>query len=132
MPDIIVVVLIGVAGGWLAGMLGVGGGAIFVPAMVLLLDRPQHEAQGVSLAVIVVTAIAATYVHRQQGNIDGRTVVWVTPIAMGTGLIGGVLATRLPAETLQRIFALVLIVLSTRMLSQAWRRPSESPQEPVL
>ncbi len=120
MLDFVLEVAVGAVGGWMAGLLGIGGGIVLVPAMVLLLDRPQQEAQGVSLAVIIMTAVAATSVHRSHGLIDGRAVLRVTPFAMLFGAIGGALANQLPADTLQRIFAVVPMLLSLRMIYGAW------------
>ena len=123
MPEIIIALVIGIVGGWLSGMLGIGGGAIFVPAMVLLLDRSQHMAQGTSLAVIIATAIAGSIVHWRHGNIDMGVARLVTPGAMIFGFLGGALAIQLPAEALRRIFALVLIFLALRMLAgTGWPR----------
>ncbi|HWO94241.1 MAG TPA: sulfite exporter TauE/SafE family protein [Dehalococcoidia bacterium] len=131
MPDFAVIAMVGIVGGWLAGMLGVGGGVIFVPALVLLLDHDQHEAQGISLVVIAVTALAGTVVHRRQGNIDVPVAALVTPAAMVAGLVGGILATQLPEDALQRIFAIMLAALSIRMSVQAWRgSPARSEVRP--
>lgn len=128
MLEIVIALIIGVTGGWLSGMLGIGGGAIFVPAMVLLLDRSQHVAQGTSLAVIIVTALAASVVHQRHGNIDMGVARLVMPGAMIFVLLGGIMATQLPADTLRRIFAVVLIFLAIRMLaSTGGPRKAPSP-----
>jgi len=133
MGEVTAAIVIGALGGWLAGMFGVGGGAVFVPALVFVLGREQHEAQGISLAAIVVTAIAATLVHRRQGHVDQRVVAWVTPLALVSGFAGGVLANQLPAEALQRIFALVLVAFSIRVLVQSFRTKANAPApEPLL
>ena len=126
----IVELVIGIVGGVASGLLGIGGGAIFVPAMVLLLDTSQHVAQGVSLAVIVVTAASGTLVNHRLGNIDTRAVLWVTPGAMMFGFIGGAIATQTSEVILQRIFAVVLMSLSIRLLVGTMRRRPVSSATP--
>lgn len=128
MADFFVALAVGAVGGWMAGLLGVGGGFIFVPAMVLLLDRPQHEAQGVSLSVIVITALAATITHSRRGNVDTQIARWVVPGATIAGFVAAAVATQLPEEALRRIFAVVLVLLAVRMIWQAWRPPHGSDE----
>lgn len=128
MAEILVGLAIGAAGGLMAGILGVGGGFIFVPALALLLDKTQHEAQGISLTVIIATATAATIVHRRQGNVDVAIARWVIPSATVAGFLAAAAATQMPEEALRRIFAVVLAAIAVRMMVQAWR---PQPGEPA-
>jgi uncharacterized membrane protein YfcA len=100
-------ILIGFLGGFAGGMLGIGGGAIYVPAMVLLLDRGQHVAQGASLAAIVATGLVGGATHLRQQNVDLQAVAFVAPVAVLTGFGAALLADVLDAEVLRRIFAVV-------------------------
>ena len=119
--ELIVAVGIGLVGGVASGLFGVGGGAIFVPAMVLLLNEDQHTAQGVSLAVIVLTAIAGSYVNLTHENVDSRVFRAVTPAAVVAVLAGSYIASLLSGEALQRIFGIAVVMVAIRMLYATWR-----------
>ncbi len=109
-------VLVGFVAGVASGLLGIGGGTILVPAMVLLLNVPQHVAQGVSLASIIITAAVGTVAHVRYGNVVYRVAFVVAPIAATLGAIGATVAGSLDPLLLRRIFAVVIIALGGRML----------------
>lgn len=121
MGDVIAVALIGLVGGAASGLLGVGGGTLFVPAMVLILGKEQHLAQGVSLVVIIPTAISATLTNLKGGYVDVETAKWVTPLAIAFALVGGYVAGLLDGDTLSRIFGVVVLYVGTRTLFTTWR-----------
>jgi uncharacterized membrane protein YfcA len=99
----------GVFTGFLSGMMGVGGGTIMVPAMVLLAGFGQHTAQGVSLLAMVPAGGVGAYTHRKLGNVVPNLLPGLIPgIFMGT-FFGGNLAHFLPDQILRVIFAFVLI-----------------------
>jgi uncharacterized membrane protein YfcA len=112
---------IGLAGGMLSGALGVGGGAIFVPALVLLFGESQHAAQGTSLVVILPTAVAGTVTHWRHRSVDGRTAVWLGAGAVPSSAAGAAVASSLRADVLQRGFAAVLLAVGLQMLRSGWR-----------
>lgn len=117
---------IGLAGGLSSGALGVGGGAIFVPGLVILLGTGQHEAQAASLNVIVVTALVGAFTHYRHGTADLRSAAWIVPAAVPAGVAGAMAAGQLDGAILQRIFAVVLVGVGTQMLvtaTRALRRP---------
>jgi len=112
---------IGFGGGLTAGALGVGGGAIFVPGAVILLGTSQHEAQGASLAVIIVTAIVGAWTHHRHGTVDLEAARGIIIAALPAGLAGAVVAAQLDGATLQRIFAIVLLGVGAQVLYTATR-----------
>lgn len=119
---------IGLAGGLASGALGVGGGAIFVPAMVWLIGTGQHDAQGVSLCVIVVTAATGAFTHARMGNVDRAVAFWVTPVAVPMGVATALLAASLSDITLRTITGAVLLAVGVQMVFTATRRlRGESP-----
>ena len=134
MSDVLVALAVGLVGGALAGILGVGGGAIFIPALVLLLDTDQIVAQGVSLCVIVVTAAVAGARHVRNGTVDFAVARWTVGPAIGVSIAGAFLAHRLDDETLRRIFAGVVLAVALRMLLPIlWSRaagPKVAPAPP--
>ena len=122
MVDSIIAVVIGFVGGFAGGLLGIGGGAIYVPAMVLLMDEQQHLAQGASLAAIIATAIVGGATHLRQGNVHLPTVAWIAPAAALAAFGAALLADALPAELLRRIFAVVVVYFALTMIVGALRK----------
>ena len=119
--ELIGALLIGIAGGMAGGLLGIGGGTVFVPGLVLLLGIEQHTAQGISLIVIIPTALSATYANVRAGNVDGRVAAWVTPIALVFAVIAAQVAGSIDGDTLSRIFGAVVLYVGTRTLYGSWR-----------
>jgi uncharacterized protein len=107
--------------GFLAGLLGVGGGAIMVPLQMLLLNEEIKVAIRTSLGVIVAATISSCIVHATQGN-----VLFVEGLTLGVGgVLGTQLGTRvlpkLPDSVVSRIFSLFLLTMAILNLWQAWK-----------
>lgn len=115
-------VLIGLTAGALATALGIGGGVVFVPALVVLLGFSQHLAEGTSLAVIVPTTLIGTWVHHRHGRIEWRTALTVGGFGILGGVAGSRLALSLDADVLRRMFAVLLIIVAARLLQQVAKR----------
>ena len=124
----IATLILGVITGLLSGSLGIGGGVVVVPALVLLFHMPQKGAQGLSLAVMVPMALLGVFQYWRLGNLQISTtrlaLLWAG--ALGGMLIGSTLADRLPAAVLRRAFAVLMVVIAARMF---WpdRTPAKSP-----
>jgi uncharacterized membrane protein YfcA len=115
---IVLVALIGLLGGVLAGLFGVGGGIIFVPALVFGLGLTQLHAEATSLLAILPTALVGTWRQHRYGNIDGRAAVTIG-LASVLGVQAGVVAAESVPETeLRRLFGVLLLVTSVQI---AWR-----------
>lgn len=114
--ELVIGLLIGLVGGAAGGLLGIGGGTLFVPAMVLILGTDQHVAQGVSLVVIVPTAISATQANLRGGFVDMEVAKWVTPFAIALAFGGAFVAGLLPGYVLSRVFGLIVIYVGSRTL----------------
>lgn len=119
---LIAIVVLGLVAGILSGMLGVGGGIIMVPAMVLLLGLPQQDAQGISLLVIIPTAIVGARTHLGKGNVNTRVVPWVALTSIVAAVIGSSLAIGPLKSVLTQIFAVFLILVSIQMMVTAYRQ----------
>ena len=105
---IIILLLTGVFTGFLSGMMGVGGGTIMVPAMVLLAGFSQHLAQGSSLLAMVPAGGVGAYSHWKLGNVRTALLAGLIPgILIGT-FLGGMLAQVLAEGLLRLVFAAVL------------------------
>jgi len=106
---IIVLLITGIFTGFLSGMMGVGGGTVMVPAMVLLAGIGQHTAQGISLLAMIPAGGVGAFTHWRLGNVTTNLLIGLIPgIFLGT-YIGGTLAHLCPDDTLRVIFAVVLI-----------------------
>ena len=121
MEDFIATLIVGFFGGFAGGLLGIGGGAVYVPALVIVLDEPQHLAQGVSLAAVVATSIVGSLTHLRRGNVDTTTVAWVAPVAIVAAFGAAILADALDAAVLRRIFAVVMLYFAANMIIGALR-----------
>lgn len=113
--EIVLAALIGAAGGFTGGILGVGGGVLFVPALALVLDLGQVDAEATSLlAVIGVGAVGAWRQHGY-GNVRPRDGLLLGVLGVG-GAVGGVaVANALPERTLELLFAGVMLYFAARL-----------------
>ena len=109
--------LLGVLIGVVSGLVGIGGGALLIPALVLFYGMTQHRAQGTSLATLLLPiGIFAFWKYWKAGDVDLRLAVLVAiGFAIG-GWIGGTWAVHLSDIALKRGFAALLIVIALRML----------------
>ena len=108
----------GLGVGVLTGLVGVGGGFLIVPALVLLLGLPIHQAVGTSLVVIAVNSAAGVAGYLGRVTLDWATMAGFTAIAIVGVLGGAALAPRVPATRLRRGFAGFLIAMAALILLQ--------------
>lgn len=117
MKFLIPAALIGLLAGLLGALCGVGGGLVMVPAFVTLLGMEHKQAVATSMAVIIVTAIAATANNsRITGLIDWKIVAAVGLASAIAAWFGSDLMRSLSNQTLTRIFGCVLVLFGMRML----------------
>lgn len=116
-------VAVGLLAGGLAGLLGVGGGIVMVPALVLVLAEPQVIAKGTSLAVIVPTAAAGTISNLRAGLADVRTAAAVGLAGVVAAYAASLLALRLDPLLSAVLFALLLVAMAVRLLLAARGKP---------
>ena len=119
-------IVVGLAGGVIAGLLGVGGGVLFVPGLVLFLGLDQHHAEATSLLAIVPVAIAGTLRHDRYGNVRRRDAV-VLGVLSVAGAAGGVaLANQLTGTVLRDAFAGLMVLVALQLARGALRRPERN------
>ena len=116
---------VGLGTGVLSALMGVGGGLVLVPAMVLLFSFSQHTAEGTSLLVIIPTALVGAIRHARRGYTDWRLGLAVGVGGIAGGLVGAQVALALDSDILQLLFALFLAATGVRML-----RGREQPKQP--
>jgi len=116
--------VLGFAGGAVGGMLGVGGGILFVPALAVFLDEPQVRAEATSLLAIVPVAAAGAWRQHGYGNVrlrDGLLVGALSPLGV---LIGVVVANAVSQRALEVAFAALLLLVAGQLAVRALRRPN--------
>ena len=126
MTTILLAVSLGFAAGILSGMFGVGGGLLFVPTLVIVLDQAQLSAQATSLAAMIPVVLVGAYRQHRFGNVSARAAL-VVGLTSAAGVAGGtVLAASLPEHTLRKLFAVLLILVAAQLAWSRGRRPSGS------
>ena len=117
---IITLVFIGLIAGILSGLVGVGGGIIMVPLFVLVLGLTQHNAQGLSLAVMLppVTFLAVYNYHTagNGGNIDWRIAVTVSILFVIGGFLGSKLALQIDQRILKKVFGVFMLMVAIKLI----------------
>lgn len=115
------VIAIGFVAGMAAGLLGIGGGALFVPALVLFLGLSQLDAQATSLLAIVPMAVVGAARQRGYGNLRTRDGLVLGTLASGGALAGVALANALPERALELSFGVLQLVVAAHLLRRAMR-----------
>ncbi|MHB8642496.1 MAG: sulfite exporter TauE/SafE family protein [Gaiellaceae bacterium] len=117
MTTVALALSLGAVAGVVAGLFGLGGGILFVPALVAL-HRSQLHAEATSLAAILPTVAAGAWRQQRYGHVNWRAAI-VLGVAAITGVEGGVqLATALPETWLRRLFAVLVLAVAANL---AWR-----------
>jgi hypothetical protein len=119
-------VLLGLLAGVVAGLLGVGGGAVFVPALTVFLGLTQLEAVSTSLLAIVPVAVVGAARQRAYGNLHLRVGLTIGVLAVGGAAAGVALANVLPERALEVGFAMLLLVVASQLARRALR-PADGP-----
>ncbi len=112
-------ILIGLVAGVVAGLLGVGGGALFVPALTLGLGLSQVDAEATSLLAIIPVALVGAVRQRSHGNVDVRTGVVLGFVAVVGAVLGVVIANAVPERGLEVGFGLFLLFVAWRLVVRA-------------
>ena len=114
---VLILVLIGIAAGVLAGLVGVGGGVIIIPALIYFLGFTQKEAQGTSLGILLLpVGILAVINYYKQGFIDIKVVISISLAFIVGGFFGSKLALSVSQDTLRKLFGTLLLILAIKML----------------
>lgn len=110
---------LGLLAGVISGLLGVGGGVVFVPSLVIAAGLSQHVAEGTSLLAILPAVIAGTVSQRRYGNVRQKDALLIGALALGGGAAGVVLANELSGQVLRIVFATVMVIVALRLLRRA-------------
>lgn len=113
---LLLLLCIGLLAGLLSGLIGIGGGIIMVP-LLLLLGMSQHESQGTSLAVlsVPVTALAA-FNYYKEGYVDWKYAAIIAVFFVIGGYIGSKLAIQIDEKILKKIFGFILLLVAGKLI----------------
>lgn len=112
-------IAIGLAGGVIAGLLGVGGGVLFVPGLVFSLGLDQHHAEATSLLAIVPVAIAGTIRHDRYGNVRRHDAIVLGLLSVAGAAAGVALANALSGPVLRDGFAALMVLVAAQLTRRA-------------
>jgi uncharacterized protein len=115
--------VLGFAGGTLGGLVGVGGGIVFVPALAIFLDQSQVRAEATSLLAIVFVAALGAWRQHGYGNVrvrDGIVLGVVSPLGVAAGVA---ISNAVPERTLELLFAGLALVFAAQLLRRAVATP---------
>jgi uncharacterized protein len=113
---VFVLVATGVGTGFLSGMMGVGGGSVMIPAMVIVAGMPQHLAQGTSLLAMIPVGMTGAFTHYKLGNVASVLAVGLAGGAVVGGFFGGTVANLLPEIYMKIVFAVIGVVMGIKYL----------------
>jgi uncharacterized membrane protein YfcA len=123
MSTVALAVALGLAAGVLSGMFGVGGGILFVPTLVIVLDQTQLSAQATSLAAMIPVVVVGAWRQHLNGNVRWRPAL-VIGVASAAGVAGGAaVATQLADDVLRRLFGVLLLLVAAQLVWSRFRRP---------
>jgi len=116
--------IIGFFAGGVAGMLGVGGGILFVPGLVLGLGLSQVEAEATSLLAIVPVALLGAWRQRRYGNVRVGDAVLIGVLAAPAAVVGVVIVNAVPERAIEIGFACLMLVVAAQLVRRALTAPA--------
>jgi len=115
--NVLLFLLLGLVTGIFSGLIGIGGAIIIIPCLVLLFGLSQHTAQGTTLALMVPPiGLLAAWVYYRQGFVDLKIAGLICLGFFVGGLLGAKFATEIPEPILKKIFGVVLLLASLKMI----------------
>jgi uncharacterized membrane protein YfcA len=115
-PRTLKLAVIGTAAGVFSGLLGVGGGSVMVPLLIVWLGFGEREATGTSMMAIVVIAALAVTLQGIYGNVDPPNAALVGVPAIGGAIAGTALQQRVPERAISLLFAVLLVVIAVELI----------------
>jgi uncharacterized membrane protein YfcA len=120
--------LIAVAGGLAGGLVGVGGGVLFVPALTIFIGLSQVEGESTSLLMIVIVALVGAFRQNAYGNLNLRDAIVIGVLSPLGVLIGVIVSNEVPQRALELSFAALVLFVAYGLLRRAWRTPDQAGQ----
>jgi len=122
--DVVLAIIFALAGGAVGGLLGVGGGVLFVPALAIFLGASQIEAEATSLLVIVPVAIVGTWLQHRHGNVSLRDGATMGLLSLPGVAVGVAVANLVSQRALELGFAALALLVAAQLARRAFARPA--------
>jgi uncharacterized membrane protein YfcA len=119
-------IVIGVCAGVIAGLLGVGGGVLFVPGLVIFMNLGQHQAEATSLLAIIPVAIVGTFKQDGYGNVRRNDALLMGLLSIAGAAAGVALANSLSGTVLRAGFALLMVLVAIQLVRKALGEEQDS------
>ncbi|MBA4241280.1 MAG: permease [Sphingobacteriaceae bacterium] len=117
LQTLLILLAVGLAAGFLSGMVGIGGGIIIVPVLVYFLGFTQHQAQGTTLFMFLLPiGILGVMNYHKQGYVDYKTALIICTTFVFGSYFGSKLSISLDQKTVKQIFGAIIILLGAKML----------------
>jgi len=123
--DELIAALIAVAGGFTGGIVGVGGGILFVPALTIFLGLTQVEGESTSLLMIVIVALVGAFRQNSYGNVNLRNALVIGTLSPLGVLIGVGIANNVPERVLQLSFAALALFMAFQLVRRTLAQPAQ-------
>jgi uncharacterized membrane protein YfcA len=119
-------IAVGIAAGVVAGMLGVGGGILFVPGLVLFLGLAQVDAEATSLLAIIPVALVGAARQRRYGNLRLHDAIVLGLLAIPGAVVGVLVVNAIPERLVEVLFALLMLYVASQLVRRALRAAPEA------
>jgi hypothetical protein len=129
--DLALAALLCALGGCVAGLIGVGGGIVFVPVMTIVLSKGQVEAEATSLLMIALVSLVGAWRQQRYGNVNLRDALLIGVLSPVGVVIGVVAANNLPERALRIGFAILLLYMAGRLLRHVFAPDGPGPGGPA-
>jgi uncharacterized membrane protein YfcA len=117
LQSVVMLILIGLAAGIFSGFVGVGGGVLVVPALVFFLGLTQHQAQGTSLALLMMpVGIFAVYNYYKAGNVNIHYALLIAAGFVLGAYVGSKLSLKISPEIVKRVFGIFMLLVALKMI----------------
>jgi uncharacterized membrane protein YfcA len=126
--SVLAAMAVGLAAGATAGLMGIGGGILFVPALAIFLDKTQIQAEATSLLAIVPVAIVGAWRQAQYGNVRLADALWIGLLSLAGVVAGAIVSNALSQRALEVAFGLMMLAVAFRLVLHALR-PAAEPEE---
>lgn len=128
MIEVVLIIALGVGAGILAGLFGVGGGVLFVPALTIIVGLSQLTAEATSLLAIIPVAIYGSWRQTRTGTVRWTDALWIGAFGAAAAVAGAYVAEILPASTLRIAFAGLLLITAAQLAWRALRTPDQDAE----
>ena len=119
-------ILLGFAAGAIGGLVGVGGGILFVPALSFLLGQSHLDAEATSLLAIIPVAVVGALRQHRYGNVRWRDGIAIGILSAGGAVLGGVIANNVSERALEVGFAALVLLVAAQLARRALQAPDPS------